>query len=44
MAKAVSKFKSVIKCTSQATKTNIKTSSMPKAQKRTFKMYRGQGK
>jgi hypothetical protein len=33
----------VIKRSSQGRK-NTKTSTMPKAQKRTFKVYRGQGK
>jgi hypothetical protein len=39
-----SKMKSVIKHTSQANCTNVKTSTMNKSQKNSFKRYRGQGK
>lgn len=45
MAKAAqSKHKQVVKSTSQAAKTNVKTSSMSADQKRYFKRYRGQGR
>jgi hypothetical protein len=39
-----SKHKQVVKSTSQATKTNVKTSTMSVGQKRSFKLYRGQGR
>lgn len=36
--------KQVVKRTSQASKTNVKTSTLSADQKRSFKRYRGQGR